>query len=165
MGWLHLTTWPICCDRGRQSGPFAQPNAGAGPRPLGRYLSGGRGALVTLGHVVRGATANTARGRRRDPTPGDRSAASGYGSPAPGCGSPAPASGPRSIGGALSRTLRRPAGCRGTLGREPTGTGSSAVQQRHVFRGRAVLRHVHMRLRTNLLHLPPLLRLSPDGLG
>src|SRR5712691_125516 len=120
MGWLHHTTWPICCDRGRQSGPFAQPNAGAGPRPLGRYLSGGRGTLVTLGHVVRGAAANTARGRRRDPTPGDRS-------PTPGYGSPTPASCPGGTAGALSRTLRRPAGGRGTLGREPVGPDSSAA--------------------------------------
>src|SRR6266446_6812419 len=130
MGWLHHTTWPICCNRGRQSGPFAQPNAGAGPRPLGRHLSGGRGTLVTLGHVIRGTAANTARGR--------------YGSPAPGYGSPAPASHPGGTAGALSRTLRRPAGCRGTLGHAPTGTGSSAVKQCHAFRGRAVLRHVHV---------------------
>ena len=61
---------------------------GAGPRPLGRYLSGGRGPLVTLGHVVRGTAANTAGGRRRDPTPGDRSPTPGYGSPASGDGSP-----------------------------------------------------------------------------
>jgi Uma2 family endonuclease len=132
----------------------------AGPRPLGRYLSGGRGPLVTLGHVVRGATPHTTGGRRRDPTPGDSSPAPGYGSPTAGHGSPTPASRSGGTAGALSRTLRRPTGCRGALGREPTGTGSSAVQQRHAFHGRAVLRHVHLCLRTNLL-----LRLLPNALG
>src|SRR5262245_37063615 len=166
MGWLHLTTWPICCHRGRQSGPFAEPNPGAGPRPLGRYLSGGRGTLVALGHVVRGTATNPAGGHRRDPASGDRSPAPGYGSPAPGYGSPTPASRSGGTAGALSCTLRRPAGCRGTLGREPTGIGSIAVPRHRACRGCAILRHVHICLRTNLLlRPPPLLRLLANALG